>query len=251
MKIPNWAKIIWWILLAGFFAYLLSQRYNSIISGAATPMDIVIFLILIALLAIPLFQEVSFFGVSLKKEFDNLKSEVKEQIINLRSDIQSTINMRTEISPHIYFPYPPPDSELSAIEKGIQTIIAQTSKERGIEKPTPTTAESLAPEDTLYLFSVRYALEKELGRILNARFAPLMPKGYIEAIDIINYLRDRGNITQPLHKAIREVYNICSIGIHGGEISEKSSEFVRKVSPGLLATLKSVEAINWQTDKTT
>jgi len=251
MKLPNAVRIVWWVLLIGFFAYLLSQRYDSIMGGAATALDIVIFLILTALLAIPIFQEVSFFGISLKKEIDNLRTEFKEQINYLKSDIQNTISMRTEISPRIYLPYPPPDPELSDIEKSIQPIIAQTSKERGIEQPTPTTAESLAPEDTLYLFSVRYALEKELGRILNARFAPLMPKGYIEAIDIINYLRDRGNITQPLHKAIREVYNICSIGIHGGEISEKSSEFVHKVSPGLLATLKSVEAINWQTDKTT
>ncbi len=83
MKLPNWLKIIWWVLLVGVFAYLIYQRYDFNMSGAATATDIVIFLILTALLVIPLFQEVSIFGVSLKQKIDTLKEEFDTQIIGL------------------------------------------------------------------------------------------------------------------------------------------------------------------------
>jgi hypothetical protein len=58
----------------------------AIISGMATPFDIFVFLILVALLLVPLFQEVSFFGISLKQELDELKAHVSSEITGLESD---------------------------------------------------------------------------------------------------------------------------------------------------------------------
>lgn len=245
MKIPNWLKIIWWVLLVGFFAYLLSQRYDSIMSGAATATDIVIFLILIALLAIPLFQEVSLFGVSFKKEIENLKSEFEKQIISLKSVIQSTIN--------IYPSIPPPDSELPSIEERIRPVLEQVLKEQGIQKPVPTLKDFTIPDNTIYLISVRYTIEQELRRIwkqwqetrweLSAWSGQVVeeqerPKSIFQ---ITRSLDELGIITPELSNAIREVYRVCSPAIHGEAISQTAIGFVRDIAPELIAILKTTE----------
>ena len=232
MKIPNWAKIIWWILLAGFFAYLLSQRYDSIISGAASATDIVIFLILIALLVIPLFQEVSIFGVSFKKEIDNLRRDVKEQFVDLRSEIQNTIN--------IYPPSPSTDSELHDLEKSIKPIFEQTLKEHGISKAVPLQQQVDVPSDTQFLFSVRYAIENELKRIVKWLWAPPEERRYRTVLQIADILSKRGTITHTGVDIIREVFAICSAAIHGEDVSTNSVKFVKDTAPPLLAYLKSI-----------
>ena len=237
MKLPNSVRIVWWVLLVGFFAYLLSQRYDSITSGTATAMDIVIFLILIALLAIPLFQEVSIFGVSFKKEIENLKTEFEKQIISLKSVIQSTIN--------IYPPIPPSDSELPSIEERIKPILEQTLKELGVEKPVPITEETRVPDATQFLFSVRYAIENELRRIFNVRWEPLVKERYLSVPQMLRELYDLRKVNPQIHDAIREVNAICSSSIHGKAVSEKAVNFVRDVVPGLLASLRAVETIGW------
>jgi len=238
MKLPNWIKIVWWLLLLGFFAYLLSQRYDSIMSGATSATDIVIFLIFIALLAIPLFQEVSLFGVSFKKEIDNLRTEFREQIVNLRSDIQNTINMRAEISPHIYFPYPHPDSELPSIEQRIKPILEQALKERGIKEPPPIPERQLASDNAIYLFSVRYAIDKELRRITRyywiSEDIEYCPRTLRQMLDFLVHL---GTIDKEFASAIREVYAVCSAAIHGEDVSDAKVQFVREVYREILHSL--------------
>jgi hypothetical protein len=243
MKLPNWLKIIWWALLVGLFAYLLSQRYDSIISGAASAIDIVIFLIFIALLSIPLFREVDFFGVRLKREIDTLRTEFKEQIINLRSDI-NTINMKAEISPHIYFPYPPPDSELPSIEKRIKPILEQVLKEQGIQKPA-SVKELGVTDDTQFLFSVRYSLEKELRRLATWIWSPYLEKRPQSTLTIANTLSEMGKIPPQVVNIIRDVYAICSSAVHGGDVSDPSIKFVRDTSLPLLSYLRSIEGPKW------
>ena len=237
MKLPNWLRIIWWFLLVGFFAYLLYQRYEFIIRGTATGTDIVIFVILIALAAIPLFQEVSIFGVSFKKKIDSLRNDIEKQIFSLRSEIKNVI--------YLYPPTPPPDSELASIEERIRPIIGQTLKELGMEKPVPITEETRVPDVTQFLFSIRYAIENELRRIFNVRWESLVKEGYLSIPQMLRELYDLKKVEPQIHDAIREVNAICSAGIHGKEVSEKAVNFVRDVAPGLLASLRAVKTIGW------
>jgi hypothetical protein len=230
MKIPNWAKIVWWLLLVGFFAYLFIQRYNSIINGVTTSTDIVIFLIFIVLLVIPLFQEFSIFGVSFKKEIENLKRDVEKQIISLKSDIQNTVNI---------YPYrpPPPDSELPDIERKLLDAVQRAWKQGNIqisieeEKP-----EIEIPEDTQFLFSVRLQIERELRRI--NRVLDISSRPHLITLNILRYLEENKHISSILADSIREIYSICSAAIHGEEVSGAKIKFVRDVSPALINYLK-------------
>jgi len=252
MKLTDWVKIVWWLILLGFFAYLLSQRFEAIMQGVASAFDIVIFLILIALATIPLFQEVDFFGVRLKKEIDTLRTEFKEHIVNLRSDIQNTINMRTEISPHINLLTPRSDSEIRNLEEQIKPILERTLKAKGIGIEKEDSKFEVS-DNIKFLFDVRYTIEKELRRIWRRQWAsaveaslwtgqPIEEQERPKSIFQITVSLDRlGIITSELSSVIREVYRACSPAIHGEEVSQTAVGFVHDVAPGLIASLKAIE----------
>jgi hypothetical protein len=94
MKLPNWFKIIWWIILLILLSLFLCSRYENLSTGMGTTADIFIFLIWVALWLLPLFEELSFFGITLKKEVEKLKSDLTVQIDTLRTDIKNTINLQ-------------------------------------------------------------------------------------------------------------------------------------------------------------
>ena len=65
MKLPNWFKILWWIILLVIVSVFLYNRYPDLTTGSATTADTFIFLIWVALCLLPLFEELSFFGITL------------------------------------------------------------------------------------------------------------------------------------------------------------------------------------------
>lgn len=245
-------------MLIAFFTWLLSQRYNAIISGTSNATDIVLFLIWIAFIAAFIFQEVDFFGVRLKKEIHDLKSEFKEQIINLRSDVQNTINMRTEISQQIQLSIPPTESELKEFINNYKPILEQI-KGRGLEKAT---SKIEIPDDNKFLFEVRYVIEKELRRIWGqwqaitreigfwtGRAAEVLERPQ-SSFQIIRSLSELGTITPQLSSLLREVYRACSPAVHGEEVSQTAIGFVRDVAPGLITSLRAINVAIQPKDKT-
>jgi hypothetical protein len=240
MKIPSWLKIILWLALIGFFSWLLSQRYNAIITGTSNAFDIILFLIWIALIAALIFQEVDLFGVKLKREIDNLKSEFKEQIINLRSDIQ-TINMKTEVNPQITVGVPSSDSELKDFEKNVKPIIERALEEHGKNKIVAIPEELDVPDNTVFLFKVRYAIENELRRIEYNWWLPREETRYQTSLTLARNLFNNGVIVSAALNLIQEIYNISSQAIHGTEVTDTSVQFVREMSSTLLAYLKSIK----------
>ena len=77
MRLPNWFKILWWIMLTGGVGWVLYQRYPDLVAGHAVPVDIFLFAVWVALMLIPLFQEVSFWGVKFKQEVDALNTSAR------------------------------------------------------------------------------------------------------------------------------------------------------------------------------
>jgi len=246
MKLPNWLKITWWIILIIFFSYLAAQRYDSIIEGSSTTTDIFIFLIWVALITAPLFRAVNVFGIGFKNEFDNFKNEVRGQILNLRSEIQNTVTMSAEISPQIQILTPLPDSKLIELKNDFKSILEQTLKEKGIEKEI---VRFDIPNDTTFLFKVRYSIESELRRISKQlqdrtrlwkiKFSkePERPQSIFQ---ITRSLDELGIITHELSNIIREVYRVCTPAIHGEEVSQTALGFVKDIAPGLIASLKNI-----------
>ena len=228
MKIPNWLKIIWWVLLAGFFVFLFSQRYESIIGGVASATDIVIFLILIAWFTVPLFQEVNIFGIGLKKEIGNLR----EEMITLKSEIHSTQNV------YVY-PPPSPDSKLPEIRKIAEATLKEELGELAVEsRPAP---EATIPDDISYLFAVRYNIENELKRITDlcwlSKDTEFYPRTVIQKLEFLVHMKV---IHRNLAFILKEMFAWCSAAIHGEEVSVNAKNWIRQDAPGIIEALKAI-----------
>ncbi|TGN09661.1 hypothetical protein [Leptospira ilyithenensis] len=235
-------KILYWFLLLIATGILLNERLSFIREGQSAPIDIFIFLVFIAVLLVPVFNEISFFGLNFKQgleEFKNqLQFQIQNQITSLRFDLQNTNNNSINLS----FPKPPSDEQLPDLQERIRDVVSQALREQGITENTtapPNNAPNL-PEDNIFLFSVRFNIEKRLRNIAlnrlemdNRKFAPIF--------QITNALISAELLNKELGSVIREIYSICSPAIHGEEISPAKVRFVREVSGDIINTLDELE----------
>jgi len=241
MELKKWLKVAWWVILVLVITYFVAKRYDSIISGNATTVDIVILLVWISMLLAPLFSEVSIFGVKLKKEIDSLRSDLREQITSLRTEVQNSINVRQEFNPQISLAPPPSDSQLTILSKNFEEIVKETLKAEGIHPSRMLQQRKIEiPDDNMFLISTRYEIEKEVRRIYSGRFPDLRDRTLAVAPRILSFLVESGLLTPRLGQVVREVYSICSVGVHAGKVSSEQMNFVKDLAPGLLASLKAI-----------
>ncbi len=122
MKLSNWFKIPWWILITSFSGYIFYLRWQKISTGNSAPVDVFIFLVLVALLLAPIFQEISFWGLKFKQEVEQLKEYISTQNSVLKSDIQNTIS--NSVNTHVTVSgAPPPDDQLPRLEERIRETL--------------------------------------------------------------------------------------------------------------------------------
>jgi len=88
MKLPNWFKILWWILLILSTTVGLYLRFDSIKKGESVPFDVFLFLIWVALMLVPIFSEIEFFGLKLKREIEDLKTQLSIKLGDLKNEIK-------------------------------------------------------------------------------------------------------------------------------------------------------------------
>ena len=236
MKLPNWFKISWWIFLIVLMIVLLYPRYPTFIDGGASSIDLIIFIILLAVMISPLFEEYSLLGFSFKKEVEKLKSDVREEVASLKNEIHNSINF----NPQFIYPLPPPDSQLPDLEERVKNAVESVLESQGINRISLQAHQINTPDDANYLFNVRYNIEKELRRIWNNNFGQEDIRRPIAITQMAGMLAKSELIPQKLVHAIREVYSVCSPAIHGEEVSEAQLNFVKDVAPMLINTLKNI-----------
>jgi hypothetical protein len=213
---------------------MLVQRYNSLIEGSATQMDIVLFLTWVALLITPFFQEINLLGIiGLKQEIESVRSDVKEQILNLKTEIQNQISIQTQFTPQIVLP--PPDAQLPNLENRLRTVLTETL---GIQREEVRAIPDVS-EDVMYLMNVRHVIEREMKRIWAGRF----PKGdrYWAFSSILRLLSNANVIGEQFAKIIREVYSICSAAVHADDVSEAQLIFIKENAPELMTLLRKLD----------
>lgn len=88
MKLPNWFKITWWIILLLLTGMILFKRYEAITTGQSVPADIFVFLIFVALMLVPIFSEIEFFGLKLKREIEELKADIEIKFGEIKVSLQ-------------------------------------------------------------------------------------------------------------------------------------------------------------------
>jgi len=236
MKPPEWLKVVWWGILGIAGAVFSTVRFHSGDAHYPNTVDTSVSLVWLALLLLPLLSEVSIGGVTLKKEVEALKTELKEQLVNIRSEIQNTTQVQTQVSPNIFVGPPPPDYQLPALRQQIQQAIRDELGQGALPRP-PVAPEADVPPDTQFLFSVRFALERELRRLAQE---PVDKRRALPVTQLARQLVADGRITPGMASSIREVYAICSPAIHGEQPSGEQVGFVRDVGPELVSALRAL-----------
>lgn len=233
------ARVVWGAILAGSLITFLHARWPSISAGIVTPLDIAAGLFLAALLATPLFTEVTLWGLSLKQDLRKAHAELKGDIAELRASIANAIEIRTTINPNFYVGSTPPDSALpriqSQIEDAVRIALAAQSDRGSIDA-----LEAALSDNTLPLFRVRYAIDKQIRRIAEGRQMLNKVAGFEgrrSTMALIAMLDKAGIIPNAIAVGLRDVYAICSKAIHAEEVTPAQVRFVHSVSRELLGAL--------------
>ena len=162
MKFNNTFKIIWWIFLIVLSGALFFWRLEPIGQGKSAPVDIFIFLILVALLLAPIFAEVEFFGIKLKREIEELKTQIKLQFGDLKNDIRNS-QVQTIHQNINGFGKPPTDDEIPELDAKVDQILKEKLKEYNLEGKSKVEID--VPKDNMLMFKVRFRIEQEIRRI--------------------------------------------------------------------------------------
>jgi hypothetical protein len=225
---------------------MIYLRRNAIISGSPQTFDTALIAIMALLLLLPFYSEMSLFGVTLKRQVDEAKQEikqdVKEQVNSLRTEFHSLINISNRFTPQVIInPPPPSDNQLPTLEEQIQPILADFRRELGLTTQ-PQTLQSLIPtNNTMLAFSSRYQIEREVRRIWSSRF----PQGGERPRNlpfgrIVEELVQGEIIPPQVGRTIREVYAIGSPAVHGEEPTQEKINFLNDVVPSLVSTLRAI-----------
>ncbi|MFC7322551.1 hypothetical protein [Halobacillus campisalis] len=223
MNISNQFKVIWWVFLLIFSALILMSRYDYLTSADAQTFDYLIFCLFIVLAFIPFFAEMSLFGLSFKKELE----EVQEEMTEALNEIKLILN--TTNSNNLYFSSGLPEGQLKQLEK---SILAESPKNFTAQhQPIESLEESL-----IRLFEVRYELGKELKSTArehigeSAKFI-----GIPKAADVL--VRNEV-IGFPESQGLNEIHRITTRALDAEEISVGEVDFCLSVAPGIIQQLR-------------
>ena len=98
MKFSERFKLIWWVILTLFLSVLLLIRFKLIIAGGITNFDLFILVFWFLFILYPLFSEITLFGISVKKEIDNLRNEIKNYFFEFKSEIKNDVKVQPIIN---------------------------------------------------------------------------------------------------------------------------------------------------------
>lgn len=239
MKFSAGARRVYWLGLIALLTWFLSTRIQDARAGHATAADSLVFAVWIALLLAPLFSEVELLGVKLKQEVEKAKEDIKREIVSLKTEITSAIEVRTNVSPNFYLA-PPADAQLPTLEAQIKRVLDRYDVPRA---PQPLDervyAEAAADGDVLFLMTTRRDLEVELRRIVRERQLSNTDRP-VAGMQLARTLGQAEIVDHELLKAVREVYAVCSPAVHGEPVSPAKVDFVRDIAPSLIAALRAI-----------
>ena len=233
MKIPNWLKIIWWVIILLITSTTLYLRYNDIISGNAVHFDVFIFIIWVAIMLAPIFQEVNIFGLKLKQSVD----ELKHQITEVKNEIHNKITFSPTLNLN-----PSDENKIKDLEEKYSKLLEDKLKMSGKDASDDDIINFLnVPDINQFLFATRYRIEKELRRIWENSIGDIERRKRTSLIKILQELINNQIIDKNIYGVLREVIAISNYGIHGEEIFENQINFIKDIAPKLIATLEEIE----------
>lgn len=221
---------LWYIfLLILSTVYLLYYHFDIYELSPINARNLV-FLLWILLLLLPLFSEMEFLGIKVKKAVEKATGEVKEELKNIQSQLQMTA-ISTNSSASINFSNSPLPSEqqLHELTELLHQIQDKNSAPGHIENISNNN-----DDKNVYLFKIRLEIESALRKLCEKI-------GYAEktsAMQMVRFLGQKEVLPGMTIDLISQVIRIANRGVHGEIVSDEYIQFVKSAYPEILRQIK-------------
>lgn len=236
-------RAVWWAILVIGIGYYLGTRLEQLTAGNPTWFDALAFVAWLALGLGPFFKEMEFLGFKLKQEVNELKQHVSSEVAALRDLVQNN-DQRQSVQSTQYIGYPPPtDAQLPNIQEQVRLAVREAVGQLAISQPLPAAQGGDLPPDVTLLAAARINLEKALRSLYRPYVSATTawdPVRHEPVTRIVSVLTRAEVLSPDLAHAVREVYSVCSLAMHGEEVSTAKVEFVRNTAPELINALQAL-----------
>lgn len=257
----EYIKFIWGGILFLFGVGYIINNYNKI-SIDANMIDKMIIGGTAILAFFPIVSEISLMGFSLRKELQTTKQEFRDELFDLKTKIYLNMSQANSQSVNLTLLSPKEkledlfesskESEVSGnmgkeydstikdikIKSGMKNDKKEVEDKREDEKVNNRAYHP--SDDAIYLFTIRYSIEKLIDDIIHANDYDY--SGSI--LRKIETLRNQKCINIKTYESIREILNICNRGIHGEIVDKYYIDFVRNMMPYVIASLNNISKNN-------
>lgn len=241
-EIKLWQKLLsflkekaWYIVLLTISTvYLVSNRFAIEKLDDASLISTV-FIIWVILLVLPLFSELEFLGVKVKKEVkkavEKSNEEVKASLDNLQQ-IVSQIQVSNSVAPQftINSGSLPTEEKIDKLTEELHLFNEQNKNKQAEQQDKVT-----IPVKNLELFKMRYGIEVRLKEALeligynSKNRASLMQGTY--------YLNQQGVLDPTSTDLVIQMLRIANRGVHGEIIGQKYMDFASEAYPQIIDAL--------------
>lgn len=241
-EIKLWQKLLsflkekaWYIVLLTISTvYLVSNRFAIEKLDDASLISTV-FIIWVILLVLPLFSELEFLGVKVKKEVkkavEKSNEEVKASLDNLQQ-IVSQIQVSNSVAPQftINSGSLPTEEKIDKLTEELHLFNEQNKNKQAEQQDKVT-----IPVQNLELFKMRYGIEVRLKEVLeligynSKNRASLMQGTY--------YLNQQGVLDPTSTDLVIQMLRIANRGVHGEIIGQKYMDFASEAYPQIIDAL--------------
>lgn len=211
----NVYSILIWITM---LIYIICRR-NMYFSDDITSLDKMILILFGVFILAPIFNEIDFMGVKLKGEIEKNKLETDRELLQIRKEINNNlINNYNVTNNYINSP----DNVLKNMEKDYRT----TQKVyKNIE----------ISENDILCLQIRQKIEILLKQLAQKYELNQVNTGVMY---LLKLLTNKKIIPSKLYNILVEIIIICNKAIHGEEISQNHSEFIKNTYIQVLGELE-------------
>lgn len=222
----------WYIVLLTISTIYLAINRFAIEKLDDASMLSTVFIIWVVLLVLPLFSELEFLGVKVKKEVkkavEKSNEEVKASLDNLQQ-IVSQIQVSNSVAPQftINSASLPSEERIDNLIKEIR-LLNEQNKDKQVEQRD----EINVPAANLELFKMRYEIEIRIREALE--LIGYTGKTRISLMQATYYLNQQGVLDPTSTDLIIQMLRIANRGVHGEIIGQKYMDFASQAYPQII-----------------
>lgn len=241
-EIKLWQKLLsflkeklWYIFLLAISTIYLGINRFAIKKLDDASMLSAVFIIWVILLALPLFSELEFLGVKVKKEVkkavEKSNEEVKTSLNNLQQ-LVSQIQISNSVAPQftINGGSLPSEERMDNLIKEIHLL-----NEQNTNKQTEKQDKVNIPAQNLELFKMRYGIEAKLNDAMD--LIGYNGKNHISLVQSAYYLSQQGVLDPKCIDLLIQVVRIANRGVHGEIVDQKYLDFASEAYPKIIDAL--------------